>query len=48
MYFPRFSVVKLTVLLDKIFLYVENELSTSTEVISTYFIVHTTSFKLQH
>jgi len=38
MYFLRCLIVKLTVLSDRIFLYVENELSTSTEVIGAYFI----------
>jgi len=33
MYFSRLSVMKLNLLSDKIFLYIENELSTYTEVI---------------
>jgi len=39
MYLPKFLVVKLTLLSDKIFLYVENELSILTEVIGAYFII---------
>jgi len=43
MYFPRFAVVKLILLMfDRIFLNIENELSTSTEV-----IVHTSYQKFQ-
>jgi len=38
MYLPRSAVVKLILLmLDRIFLCIENELSTSTEVIGEYF-----------
>ncbi|KAE9537981.1 hypothetical protein AGLY_005953 [Aphis glycines] len=36
MYFSKFVVVKLTLLSDRIFLYIENELSTTTEVIGAY------------
>jgi len=36
MCFPRFAVVKLTLLSDRMFLYIQNELST--EVIDAYFI----------
>ncbi|KAE9523572.1 hypothetical protein AGLY_016124 [Aphis glycines] len=38
MYFPRIVVVNLTLLSDRIFLYIENKLSTSIEVIVAYFI----------
>jgi len=38
MYSHRFSVVKLTQTDNRIFLYVENELSISTEVIGAYFL----------
>jgi len=44
MYFPRIAVVKLTLLSDGIFLYIENELSTSTEVISAYFIPEVSNY----
>jgi len=46
MYFPRCSVVKLTLFFDR--MYTENERSTSTEVIGTYYILHSRGFKLQH
>lgn len=46
MYFVRFSVVKLTLLSNKMFLYIENERSTSTEVIGIcIFIQVAISFK---
>jgi len=38
MYLPRFTVVNLTLLSNRIFLYVENKLSTSTETIGAYYI----------
>jgi hypothetical protein len=38
MYFVRFVVVKLTLLSDRIILYIENECFTSTEVIGAYFM----------
>jgi len=38
MYLVRLSEVKLTLLSDRMFLYIENERSTSTEVIGAYFI----------
>jgi hypothetical protein len=37
MYLARFSEVKLTLLSDRMFLYIENDLSISTEVIDVYF-----------
>jgi hypothetical protein len=36
MYLARFSEVKLTLLSDKMFLYIENDCSISTEVIGAY------------
>jgi len=39
MYFPRFAIVKLTFMSNKMFLYIENKHSTSTEVIGC--ILHT-------
>jgi len=38
MYILRFAVVKLTLLSDRLFLYIEHELSTYNEVIGVYFI----------
>jgi hypothetical protein len=38
MYFIRFSIVKLSLLFGRMFLYKENECFTSTEVIGIYFI----------
>jgi len=43
LYLPRFSVVKLTLLSDKIFSYIENKFSKSIEVMGEYL-----GFKLQH
>jgi hypothetical protein len=38
MYFMRFSIIKLSPLSDRMFLYKENKCFTSTEVIGTYFM----------
>jgi len=38
MYFSRFTIVKLTIMSDRIFLYIEIEIFTSTGVIGAYFI----------
>jgi hypothetical protein len=38
MYIVRFSEVQLSLLFDRMFLYIENKCSTSTEVIGTYFM----------
>jgi hypothetical protein len=38
MYFVRFTVVKPSLLSDRIFFYLENECFTSNEVISTHFM----------
>jgi hypothetical protein len=38
MYFVRFSVVKLSLLSDRMFFYIENECFTSTEIIGTHFM----------
>jgi hypothetical protein len=40
MYLARFSEVKLTLLSDRMFLYIENDRSISTEVIGAYFDIH--------
>jgi len=45
MYFLRFAVMKLTLLSERIFLYIENELCISTEVVGTL-VLHTRRFKL--
>jgi len=39
MHFPKFALMKLTVLSDRIFLYIGIELSKSIEVIGAYFII---------
>jgi len=48
MYYLKFEVVKLDsnriVLSNRIFLYIENELSTSTEVIDAYFIPEVSNY----
>jgi len=47
MYVPTFSVVKLTLLSNRIFLYIENELSTSTEIIGAHFIQEVSNYNIK-